>query len=67
MEASYDIGIEIFCDITQGLLGLAWKGYISKILERFRMEKCSTGVVPIQKGNKFNQIQCPRIIWNQRL
>ncbi|XP_047174417.1 secreted RxLR effector protein 161-like [Vigna umbellata] len=24
------------------------------------MEKCSLGVVPIQKGNKFSQMQCPK-------
>ena len=24
------------------------------------MEKCSAGVVPIQKGDKFNAMQCPK-------
>ena len=40
------------------MLGLSQKSYIHKILERFRMDKCSTGVVPIQKGDKFNIMQC---------
>ncbi|KAL6633353.1 hypothetical protein ACP70R_026024 [Stipagrostis hirtigluma subsp. patula] len=59
-EASYVIGIEIFRDREQGLLGLSQKSYINKILERFRMENCSMGVVPIQKGDKFSLMQCPK-------
>ena len=59
-EATYVIGIEIFRDRSQGLLGLSQKTYINKILERFNMEKCSACVVPIQKGDKFNAMQCPK-------
>ena len=59
-EATYVIGIEIFRERSQGLLGLSQKTYINKILERFNMEKCSAGVVPIQKGDKFNAMQCPK-------
>ncbi|CAM8943489.1 unnamed protein product [Rhodiola kirilowii] len=59
-DASYVIGIEIFRNKSQGLLGLSQKGYINKILERYRMEKCSSGLVPIQKGDKFSKMQCPR-------
>ncbi|KAK6146010.1 hypothetical protein DH2020_019879 [Rehmannia glutinosa] len=44
--ASYVIGIEIFRNRSQELLGLSQKGYINKVLERFRMENCSAGVVP---------------------
>ena len=59
-EASYVIGIEIFRDRKQGLLGLSQQGYINKILERFRMDKCSYGIVPIQKGDRFSAMQCPK-------
>lgn len=59
-EASYVIGIEIFRNRSQGLLGMSQKGYMNKILERFRMDKCSGGTVPIQKGDKFSQMQCPK-------
>ena len=38
-EASYVIGIETFRDRSQGLLRLSQKGYINKILERYRMDK----------------------------
>jgi len=57
-KASYVIGIEIIHDRSQGLLGLSQKAYINKVLERFKMEKCSTSVVPIQKGDKFSLMQC---------
>ena len=59
-EASYVIGTEIFRVTIQGLLGLSHKWYISKTLEKFKMEKCSVRVAPIQKGDKFSQIQCPK-------
>ena len=59
-KATYVIGIEIFRDRSQGLLGLYQKAYINKILERFKMDKCSAGIVPIQKDDKFGNIQCPK-------
>jgi len=59
-EANYVIGIEIFRDRSQGLLGLSQKAYINKILERYNMDKCSSGSVPIQKGDKFGLFQCPK-------
>jgi len=58
--AYYVIGIEIFRDRSQGLLGLSQKTYINKVLKRFRMDKCSTSPVPIQKGDKFSLMQCPK-------
>ena len=59
-EASYMIGIEIFRNRSQGLLGLYQKAYIDKVLGRFRMEKCSSSTISIQKGDKFNLNQCPK-------
>jgi len=46
-EVSYVIGIEISRERSQGVLGFSQKGYIKKMLERFRMESCSLGIVPI--------------------
>jgi hypothetical protein len=59
-DASYVIGIEIFRDRKEGILGLSQKGYINKVLERFGMDKCSSGPVPIQKGDKISTMQCPK-------
>lgn len=59
-KVSYVIKIEIFHNRPRGLFELFWKVYINKVLEKFRMEKCSTSVVPIQKRDKFSLTQCPR-------
>ena len=42
------------------MLGLSQNAYINKVLERFRMDKCSASLVPIQKGDKFSLMQCPK-------
>ena len=54
-EASYVLGIEIKRDRTRKLLGLSQKNYIAKVLKRFNMEKCSTGEVPMSKGDKLTK------------
>jgi hypothetical protein len=65
-EASYVIGIEIFRDRSRRLLGLSQKAYIKRVLERFRMDKCSAGDAPIQKGDKFSLMQCPQNEWERK-
>ena len=39
---------------------MSQKAYIEKILERFNIANCFAGIVPIQKGNKFSLMQCPK-------
>ena len=63
-EAYCVIGIEIFCDRSQGLLDLSQNAYINKVLERFRMDKCSASPVPIQKGTSLVSYNVQRMIWN---
>ena len=65
-EATYVIGIEIFRDRSRGLLGLSQKAYIDRVLERFNMENCSDSVAPIQKGDKFSLMQCPKNEWERK-
>ena len=59
-EANYVIGIEIFRDRSRGVLGLSQKGYIDRVLERFNMQSCSSGIAPILKGDKLSKMQCLR-------
>jgi hypothetical protein len=59
-NASFVIGIEIFRNRKQGLLGLSQKSYIERVLERFGMKDCSSIDTPIQKGEKFSDSQCPK-------
>nr|KYP49960.1 hypothetical protein KK1_028271 [Cajanus cajan] len=46
-ETSYVIGMEIFHNRSQRVLGLSWKGYINKVLGRSIMEKSFTRIIPI--------------------
>ena len=59
-EASYVIGISIFKKRSQGLLGLSQKAYIEEILGRFNMNNCLAGIAPLQKGDRFSPMQCPK-------
>ena len=59
-EATYVIRIEIFRDRSRGISRLSQKAYIERVLERFKMKNCSASVAPIQKGDKFNLMQCPQ-------
>jgi hypothetical protein len=59
-EASYVLGIEIHRDRTKGVLGLSQKAYIEKMLKRFNMDKSKATPVPLAKGDKFNEAQCPK-------
>ena len=54
------LGIELYCDKSQGLLSLSQKSYIDKVLKRFNMASCSHSFTPIQKGEVFSKIQCPQ-------
>lgn len=54
VETTFVIGIKIFRDRSQGLLGLFQEAYIKTILNRFRMEGCRPQVAPMKKGDKFN-------------
>ena len=56
----------MFCDRSQGLLGLSQNAYINKVLERLRMDKCSASPIPIQKGDKFSLMQCPKTDLEQK-
>ena len=57
---SYVIGIKIFRDRHNGILGLSQETYINRVLERFRMKDCSPSVAPIVKGDRFNLNKCPK-------
>ncbi|XP_068666524.1 secreted RxLR effector protein 161-like [Aristolochia californica] len=59
-KAVYVIGIKIDRDKSQGTLGKSQEAYINKILERYRINNCSSGVAPIVKGNKLSLEQGPK-------
>ena len=53
-NASYVIGIKIFRDRHNGILGLSQETYLNRVLERFRMKDCSPRAAPIVKWDRFN-------------
>ena len=59
-DASYVIGIKIFRDRHNGILGLSQETYINRVLKRFRMKDYPSSVAPILKGDRFNLNQCPK-------
>ncbi|RVW48870.1 Retrovirus-related Pol polyprotein from transposon TNT 1-94 [Vitis vinifera] len=59
-EASFVLGIEIYRDRSRNLLGLSQRAYINHVLKRFNMQMCKTGDVPIVKGDKISNEQCPK-------
>ena len=60
VEASFVLGIEIHKDRSCHTLRLSQKAYIVRVLERFNMQNCKPGDIPVVKGDKFNKDQCPK-------
>ena len=58
-EVAYILGIKIYRDISQRLLGLSQSGYIEKVLKRFSMQDSKRGFLPMSHGIKLSKSQCP--------
>ena len=58
-EAAYILGIKIYRDRSQQLLGLSQSGYIDKVLKRFSMQDSKRGFLPMSHGIKLSKSQCP--------
>ena len=58
-EDSYILGIRIYRDRKQRLIGLSQSTYVDKILKRFRMEDSKKGSLPLNPGIKLSKSQCP--------
>ncbi|RVW48954.1 Retrovirus-related Pol polyprotein from transposon TNT 1-94 [Vitis vinifera] len=59
-EAYFVLGIEIYRDRSRNLLGLSQRAYINRVLKRFNMQTCKAGDVPVVKGYKLSNEQCPK-------
>ena len=58
-EAAYILGIKIYRDRSQRLLGLSQSGYIDKVLKRFNMQDSKRGFLPMSHGINLSKSQCP--------
>ena len=54
-EASFVLGIEIYRDREKGVLGLAQKSYLEKVLKKYSMHNCKSSPAPIVKGDRYGE------------
>lgn len=57
-EFNYVIGIQIHIDWFKRTIGLSYKAYIERVLDKFKISECKANATLIVKGDKFNLIQC---------
>ena len=53
-KASYILGIKLWQDRKNKILGLSQERYIDKVLERFSMQNSKRGLVPLRHGLPFS-------------
>ena len=58
-KAAYILGIKIYRDRSQRLLGLSQNGYIDKVLKRFSMQDSNRSFLPMSHDIKLSKSQCP--------
>ena len=58
-DAAYILGIKIYRDRPNKLLGLSQSTYIDKVLKRFRIEDSKRGYLPIRHGINLTKKDCP--------
>ena len=58
-EAVYILGIKIYKDRSNRLLGLSQSTYIDKVLKRFSMEESKRGHLPMLHGIHLSKGICP--------
>ncbi|XP_058733051.1 uncharacterized protein LOC131604637 [Vicia villosa] len=58
-EAAYILGISIYRDRSQKLLGLSQSTYIDKVLRRFNVHDSKKGFIPMQHGMCISKTQSP--------
>nr|GEX81388.1 hypothetical protein [Tanacetum cinerariifolium] len=56
-KAAYILGIKIYRDRSQRLIGLCQSAYIKKILKRYYMENSKCGSIPMQEKLKLSKSQ----------
>ena len=61
-EATYILGIRIYRDRSNKLLGLSQSTYIDRVLKRFSMEDSKKGFVPIRYGKHPSKSMCPKTL-----
>lgn len=58
-EAAYILGIRIYRDRLNKIIGLSQDTYIDKVLHRFNMHDSKKGFIPMSHGITLSKTQCP--------
>jgi hypothetical protein len=58
-EAAYILGIKIYRDRSNRLIGLSRDAYIDKVLNRFNMQDSKKCFMPISYGITLSKKKCP--------
>ena len=58
-EAETILGIRIYRDRSQRLVGLSQEKYVDKVLKWFSMENSKKGNIPLQQGVVLSKKDCP--------
>ncbi|KAI3503921.1 hypothetical protein L1887_32413 [Cichorium endivia] len=60
-DAAYILGIRIYRDRSQILIGLSQSSYIDKVVKHFSMENSKRGIVPMLPGTILSKTDCPSL------
>ena len=66
-EASYILGIKLWWDCKNMILGLSQAGYIDKVLERFSMKNSKRGLLPFKHGLPLSDDQRPKTLEEENM
>ena len=66
-EASYILGIKLWRDWKNRILGLSQAGYIDKILARFSMQNSKKWLLPFRHGVPLSDDQRPKTLEKEKM
>jgi hypothetical protein len=66
-EVAYILGIKIYRDRSEKLIGLSQDAYIDKILNQFNMQDSKKGVLPMSHNITLSKKQCPSELDEQEI
>ena len=58
-ESAYILGIKIYRDRSNSLIGLSQSTYIDKVLDRFSIQDSKRGFLSMSYGISLSKTQCP--------
>ena len=59
-EAAYILGVKIYRDRSNNLLGLSQSTYIDKMLKKYSMDQSKKGYLPMSHGIYLSKDMCPK-------